>query len=475
MLQKYLKFLTTPTSGKNALETHAVQQPSRAELAAAHAVDSRLSSDTVVGDSPGAEAASDGNEADAMQTLQRFLGRQPLLDGAYRIVGYELKLRHTGAASPWSNPETVQQMQDEMLLISVIDLDFQRALGNKQVFISLCEATFDNPLIEQLPTQKIVVGLTLSTGTNEHLLERCKRLKELGIPLALEDFEYRPEWEPFLQICRYVRMDTRRYDALALGDRIKEILSKASPQLIAKNVDTDDAFQAYRRLSFDFFEGYHFAEIQPGTPHRLDSSRARVMELLNLAMNHAELSAIEETVKLDPALSFKLLSYINSPVNGFQQKIRSIGHVLVLLGYDQLYRWLTLLLFTSGKPDARASALLKNALVRGRFTETLGKSSLPASEHGSLFIVGIFSLLDALLNIPMEQAVARLNLPDAVVEALIRREGVYGPYLKLAIACEDFDQDEIAKYAADCGVTADEVNIAHVNALIWGEEVDAGG
>jgi len=452
MLEKYLKFLTTPAAGHNGGTAVAPPPPLPAHEPL---------------------AADDGTEGKAMETLQRFLGRQPLLDANYRMIGYELKLRHTGTGSPWSNPDTVQQMQDEMLLISVIDLDFQRALGNKLVFISLAAATFDNPLVEQLPKQKIVVGLKLEPGADEHLLERCKLLAEQGIPLALEDFEYRPEWEPFLKICRYVSIDTSRYDALALNDRVQEILGKASPQLIAKNVETDDAFHAYRRLSFDYFEGYHFTRMQPATPHRLDSSRIRVMELLNLVMNRAELSELEEKVKLDPGLSYKLLNYINSPVNGLQQKIRSIGHVLVLLGYDQLYRWLTLLLFTTGKPDARMSALLKNALVRGRFTETLGQKGLPAAEHGSLFIVGIFSLLDALLNVPMTQAVARLNLPQAVVDALIHGEGPYAPYLKLAIACEDFDQDRIAKYAAVCGITADEVNIAHVKALIWGEEVDA--
>ena len=451
MLEKYLKFLTTPAAGHRGGTAVAPPLPAHEQL----------------------PAEDDSTEGKAMETLQRFLGRQPLLDANYRMIGYELKLRHTGASSPWSNPDTVQQMQDEMLLISVIDLDFQRALGNKLVFISLAAATFDNPLVEQLPKQKVVVGLKLEPDADEHLLERCKALAEMGIPLALEDFEFKPEWEPFLKICRYVRIDTSRYDALALNDCVQEILGKASPQLIAKNVETDDAFHAYRRLSFDFFEGYHFTQMQPATPHRLDSSRIRVMELLNLVMNHAELSELEEKVKLDPGLSYKLLNYINSPVNGLQQKIRSIGHVLVLLGYDQLYRWLTLLLFTTGKPDARMSALLKNALVRGRFTETLGHSALPPAEHGSLFIVGIFSLLDALLNIPMKQAVARLNLPQPVVDALIHREGPYAPYLKLAIACEDFDQERIAKYAAVCGITADEVNIAHVKALIWGEEVDA--
>jgi EAL and modified HD-GYP domain-containing signal transduction protein len=198
----------------------------------------------------------------------------------------------------------------------------------------------------------------------------------------------------------------------------------------------------------------------------------RVMELLNLVINRADIPALEEKVKLDAALSYRLLNYINSPANGMQQPIQSIGHAITLIGYDQLYRWLTLLMFTSGTADERSRALLKNALVRGRFCESLGKDRLPSGDLGGLFIVGIFSLLDALLNIPMGDALTRLNLPKPVVDALSQHKGIYAPYLQLASACENFDQDTIARYSAECGLDADTVNVAHVNALIWAEQIE---
>ena len=110
--------------------------------------------------------------------------------------------------------------------------------------------------------------------------------------------------------------------------------------------------------------------------------------------------------------------------NGFQQPIRSIAHALVIIGYKQLYRWLTLL-STSGKADPRSKALLQNALVRARMTELLGQKKLSPAEREGLFIVGIFSLLDVLLNVPMEQALEQLQLPAPVMAALARREGIY--------------------------------------------------
>jgi EAL and modified HD-GYP domain-containing signal transduction protein len=143
-----------------------------------------------------------------------------------------------------------------------------------------------------------------------------------------------------------------------------------------------------------------------------------------------------------------------------------------MLGHDQLYRWLTLLLFNHESSDGRNQALLRNALVRARFTEILGENRLPVELRGGLFITGILSMLDALLNIPMEQAIAPLNLSAATVDALLDGEGVYAPYLSLAIACEKGNQQSIEQLSTRLGMCDEEVNIAHINALVWSEGLD---
>lgn len=410
--------------------------------------------------------------AGAKASLQRFLGRQPILDGAYRIVGYELKIR-SGALSPEESTEAArQQAQNEMLVIGVIDLDFQKALDNKLTFISLTPSMLDSPLLNELPVQNLVVALCPEKTDLGKLVDQCHELIARGVQIALEDFVYRSEMDQLLALCRYVRINTRQYDALELSEQAVALLKLHSVILIATQVETEEAFEAYRKLSFGLFQGYYFTRLQPAAPHRIDNNRIRVMELLNLVINHADIPTLEEKVKLDAALSYRLLNYINSPANGMQQQIQSLGHAIVLIGYDQLYRWLTLLIFTSGQTDERSRTLLKNALVRGRFCESLGKTRLPPSELGGLFIVGIFSLLDALLNTPMADALARLSLSKPVVDALVRHQGSYAPYLQLAIACENFDQETIAHYSGDCGLDADTVNVAHVNALIWSEQIE---
>jgi len=413
--------------------------------------------------------------ADAMTTerSQRFLVRQPVLDGHGLVIGYELRLRDKVPVPVIPGATTRQQMEDEMLLVRAADLDFQKALGSRRIFLSVAPETLSNPLVEQMPAERIVLAFTPPARIDEDLAARCEQLARQGIALAL-DIEADPEGAASLfPHCRYVRLDAGSRDAMVLAaliDKIKSLAGK--PQLIALHVDTEETLQACRKLAFALFQGYHFTQLRPQLPSQMDTSRVRVMELLNLVMSNTEIPDLEARFKTDATLSYKLLRFINSAAMGMRQPIQSIGHALVILGYDQLYRWLTLLLFVSGQSDPRSQTLLRNALVRARFTENLGQAKLRPDQRGGLFIVGILSLLDALLNLPMEQALADLNLPDTVTDALLRREGPYAPYLELAIACENFDQEAIEGIALDHHLDAEAVNLAHVNALIWSEGLE---
>jgi c-di-GMP phosphodiesterase len=424
---------------------------------------------------PNTSSASSAPEpaVDGIARLQHFLTRQPILDVDHAIVGYELKRRAPIPANSGVLPgsATPQQAEDEWLLTSAIDLAFQRALGNKLTFLGIAAETLHSPLIEQLPKQRVVVALR-PERCPPALISRAEQLAHDGLQLALDD---PAEHQELAAYARYVRLDTTQYDAMALATRVVRSLdtsSRKKPLLIATQVDTPEVYAACRKLSFNLYQGYYYTFPLSTAAGRLDSSSLRVMELLNLVRNRAEFPAIERVFKLDPALSYRLLRYINSPAIGLRRTIESIGHALILLGHDQIYRWLTLLLFTGGEVDPRSQSLLRNALVRARFTESLGREKLKPNERDGLFIVGIFSLLDALLNIPMTQALNGLHLPQPVIDALTGGGGIYSPYLKLALACEHFDQAAISVIAGEIGLDADAVNLAHVEALIWSESVE---
>jgi len=404
--------------------------------------------------------------------LGRFLARQALLDVQDNVVGHELKRQDQAPLEVLPGANSLQQVQDEFLLVSVIDMDYQQALGGKLTFLGVAPETLLNPLVDELPLGKVVLALVPRPQMDPAIVTRAEALSQRGLLLCLDDAGEMTQASPLLPFSQFLRLDTTHFDVMALADRLGSWRRAGRRQLIASQVDTQEAFEACAKLGFDLYQGHYFTRVSPNRPARLDTNVMRVMDLLNKVVERAEFQALEDSFKLDPALSYKLLRYINSPAIGLRTPVKSLSHALTLLGYDQTYRWLTLLLFTSVGPSARNQTLLRGALARAHFSEALGKSALPHDLRGGLFLTGIFSLLDALLNVPMTQALATLNLPEPVTSALVHEDGPYAPYLALAKACEHFDQDSLAHLAGGLGLDADTVNLAHVNALIWSESVD---
>lgn len=418
------------------------------------------------------EIETSGEKTDAIKLRQRFLGRQPILDRGQQVVGYELVLRHISERPQRRQDDSLSLLYDEMLLQCIADLHIERLLGDRLVFIALSAVSLNSPLLERLPGKGIVLMVELDAESGEEHRHRLAELVDRGYKLALDDFVFSQEMAPLLHLAHFVRIRVGRFDAIELGKQAVAVLKGASPELMANEVETEEDFEACRKLAFHFYQGHYFTRPDGTSAQRVDSDRVLVMDLLNKVMARAEISELEESFKHDAMLSYKMLRYINSAGSGVGQEIRSIAHALFILGYEQLYRWLTLLLFTSGKMDERSKAVMKNALVRARLTETLGNKKLGHPQNEGLFIVGVFSLLDALLHMPMEKILVHLHLPEPIVMALLSHQGVYAPYLELAIACEDFDQEKIQQLAERCGLDADTVNVAHVQALVWAEEVD---
>lgn len=414
-------------------------------------------------------AAQPRHEEDirAAPALKRYLTRHPVLDAEYRMVGYELRLRERVPVPVIPGTHSLEQMKEELLLVSVIDMEYQRALGDHLTFLSPRPESLDNPLLDLLPPNKVVVAVAAAAAT-PGLLERCAALAARDIPLLL-DGDVDGASAPLLAHCRYARLDVGGSDMATLGERLARLQTYGTPRLVAANVDSEEAFDACRRLSFSLFQGGFFACPRAGTPKRVDAHRLRVMELLNLVVGQAEPARLADKLKQDAGLTYRLLRFINAPVNGLNQPIQSISQALMWLGRDQLYRWLTLLLFTAGQPDSRGQTLLRNALVRARFMEKLGTDRFSPPMRGGLFIVGILSQLDALLDLPMRDALAPLNLAPDIADALLHGKGLYGPYLRLAMACERLDLDTVDRLADEYRLDADAINLAHIDALIWAE------
>ncbi len=370
----------------------------------------------------------------------------------------------------------VQRLYDEVLLGNIRSMEIQRLLGHRLAFIPISPASLNIAVFQSLPRE----GVVFVTGSVEQLivdrpetLARLTDLKTAGFRLALKEVgEGKVDMRPFLELAEFVLVDIGTNELPDITTQTDSI-RKCCPdiKLVASGIQTLEDFRACLKLPFTYFQGPFITSREEWDSPRLDVGRIKIMELLNRLRREAEVKEIAALFKQDPSLSFRILRYINSPGMGLLNKVGNIEQAIMMLGQKQLYRWLTLLLFTGDDAAAMDSVLLENALVRARLAELIAQCVMNGNEQNDIFITGIFSLIDLLLHMPMDLALKQISLPEAVTEALLYQRGKYAPFIELAKACEEFDQERITNLAQQIGIDPLHLNEAHIEALIWAQQV----
>lgn len=399
-----------------------------------------------------------------------FIGRQPIIDQKQRIIGYELLYRHSAEATEATIPDEFAACAN-ILANTLTNMGTEWLLGNGLAFINVTPALLDSDILNLLPGDRVVLELGIGIDADLTDLQRhFRRLRGQGFRIALEDMLPGKRTLPLTESVDFIKLDARLVDTSTLANAI-ERYRDYPVQLIAKKVETMKEFLACAELGFHYFQGFHFAHPETLSVKTINPAQAVVLDLLNKVRSNVDVAELEASFKQDVALSLKLLRFINSVGFGLNFHIQSIHHALTLLGYRQLYRWLTLLLITASN-GAPSPALIKTAIIKGRFTELLGQDYLEGSERDNLFIVGVFSLLDAILEMPMANVLETVNLPENIAAALLRREGIYAPFLELAEACESMDWEGVERMAETLGLPPEKINQSHLDALAWVEKLE---
>ncbi len=421
------------------------------------------------GKAPAAPPPAVQTKAPSVMRREAMLGREQ------RVAGYTFTLRRAPEAALEAEEADVQRLCDETLLDSLQRMDITRLLGRRQAFVPISPAMLLHPRIDNWPAVGTVWVLKLNAHTHisETLFARLEALKAQGFQYALEAAAVvHPDRHSLLQLASYVLMDVGSEDIPAITAQMAAV-SKVAPgkHFVAMNVQTLEAFHMCHKLQFALFMGPFITRREKLDNPTMGPSRAKVLDLMNRVRTGAEQPELAEQFRHDPALSVRLLHYVNSPGMGLMNKVGGIEQALMVMGQDKLYRWLTLILFTGGKAQDMDQAVLENALTRGRMAEQLAGRALFAKARDEIFVAGLFSLLDVVMNTPMETLLKQISLPAEITEAIVNQRGPYAPYLAVAIACENAEQAEMAALAKQIGREIDEINAAHMDALLWAQQL----
>jgi EAL and modified HD-GYP domain-containing signal transduction protein len=319
---------------------------------------------------------------------------------------------------------------------------------------------------------RFVLGLQ-ADGTVD-LAALAKKCKSAGFGICVTDPHADGMPPALLDQAGYFRSSVEQPNGMLV--KTSQRLRHHRAKQIAASLATRAAFDAALRACLDLFEGYFFLEPESSGTQSVSPSYNTIVSLMKLVQENAAIGKIEELLKRDATLSYKLLRYINSAGFGLSCEIQSFRHAVTMLGYQNLHRWLALLLVTAAR-RADAAAPVIAAITRGRLAELLGHGLFEAKDRDNLFIVGAFSLLHVILRMPKDKVTEQLALPEAVTDALLYYQGPYGPILQLTELTERLHQPEAAAQAADLalslGVSLDSLNRAQIDAITWAETLTA--
>jgi len=294
-------------------------------------------------------------------------------------------------------------------------------------------------------------------------------VRKKGFKLAFDARLLRKENAAFVPLAAYVVLEMGvleldRAAALARGVH-------SGTKAVALATQVSSAFE-YRHLASSgvkLFEGLWFTQPSAKPDKSVQLSYSSLIQLLNMVVREAELHEIEDLLRHEPTLSYKLLTYINSPGFGLNMEINSFRHAVMTVGMKRLFRW-TALLIGSTPSGSVAPAVGTLAIVRGRLMELLALPEMSQSEADMAFVVGMFSMLDTLLSMPLADALGLINLPAPMLEALLHDRGPFASYLAIVKACESADEAQLMLLAARHGVPCERLAAAHLEALAWGEQ-----
>lgn len=418
------------------------------------------------------EIASDPSQRNHRAT-EFFLARQPILNRGQGLVAYELLFRHEDEA-------TARIVDDLVATAAVIEhateLGMENVIGGSLGFVNIDKTVLMSDFVQFLPRDKVVLEILETVKVDDEVLDRVAELRGLGYTFALDDVIHESEdVHLLLPLVDIVKVDIAALKSNSLP-QLSTRFRTAKKKLLAEKVENIEEYQRCLDLGFDYFQGYYFAKPAVLTGKKLSPSQVALVNLMAQLNSDADNAVIERTIKQDASLGITLLRMANSPALGTGHRINSLAQALMLLGRRQLQRWVQILLYAEPmKSTGMLSPLLILATTRGKLLELMANHIAPRNRNMAdvAFTVGIMSLMDALFGQPMEKILKQMLVVDAVKDALLAREGIFGEMLRLTEYVEQIDQsgEQIMPALARLKLTQGKLCEMQMEAYAWSEQV----
>ena len=382
--------------------------------------------------------------------LEVFVARQPIFDIGKNVVAYELLFR-TGLDNFYDtqldgDESTIKLMTNSFLLIGLETITKQ-----KKAFINFTKKLLIKKAPTVIPNNLLSVELLEDIEVDADVIQVCSELKESGYEIVLDDFVYSDEYKPLVDLADVIKIDFRQ----TKGDERREIVERFKDcgiKFLAEKVETIKEFQEAISCGYEYFQGYFFSEPVVLSGRDLPIAKLSILQLMNeINVQDVEFEKLEEVIKHDLSLTYRLLRFINSAYFGFSTKIESIRHALVLIGMKEIKKWASIFALSSIGED-KPVELLNVSLVRAKFCEFLADEIGQKRNEHNFFMMGLFSVIDALLDRNMVDVLKDIYIDEEVKGALLGQGNIYSDVYNLVIAYEKGNWENVNAYAEKLGI-----------------------
>jgi c-di-GMP-related signal transduction protein len=415
-----------------------------------------------------APALSPGKADPAPKLGTQFVARQPILTADEKVFGYELLFRD-GVENFFRNPDVEAASRSTLNTSMLLGLDV--LCDGRRAFVNCTRDVLLKDYITLLPSGNTVVEVLESVPADDLVVAACRRLKEAGYMIALDDFTVNDPRETLTDLADIIKVDLRQTSA----DDAAAMVKRYGPwrcRMLAEKVETREEFINTRKAEFRYFQGYFFRRPEIIAANEIPANRLNYLRML-AAVSQPELNVreIENLFKQEASLCYRLLRYLNSAAFGFASEIHSVRHALSILGEQKVRRFIRLVA-TLGAGQSKTSDLVLAALIRARFCELLS----PKLQHGKsdLFLLGMLSLMDSILEIPMRQVLDNVPIDQESKSVLLDGSGRLQPFYQLMLARESGDWNLVSELTTQLHLSENDVADSYWQATQWAQQVCAG-
>ena len=400
-----------------------------------------------------------------------YIARQPIFTKNKRVYAYELLFRCTMG-------ECLGQVSGDRATTSVLSSAFltegiEKISGSKPCFINFTEGLLTRDIAVFFAKTKIVIEILEDVEPTEKVIEACRTLSEKGYLIALDDFVYKRKLEPLIALADIIKIDFR----LSTMDEIERMLYRLSRhrlKFLAEKIETHEEFDRALKLGFSYFQGYFFSQPETMRIREVASVKINLLNLLaEVNRKKTTVDRLDTIISMDLGITYKLLRYINSAYYYLLHEVTSVRQAIIYLGAGEIRRFVTLVIISELASD-KPEELVCLSMVRGRFCELLAGPAQAVANQSDLFLLGLFSLLDALLDTPMKEVMDSLPLAEPVKKALVEGKGELFPYLRLVSAYERGDYSTCGKILPDLHLSWAMVTEHYITAVGFADRICRG-